>query len=96
MLVNRVEELLFKIQSSKGEERLSHIQKLQDIIWNDESIQKDILNDILGDIAYDLDFYEPNEKWRDENSSYYGDERLEEVLKIALRKLKGYKKSNSI
>jgi hypothetical protein len=61
------------------------IKEFQDEVWNDESIQ---LNEILLELAYDLDFYEPNEEWRKEDPSYYGDDRLEEVIKTAIQKLK--------
>ena len=36
----------------------------QNIIWDDETIQDASINDILTDIAYILDFYEPNEEWK--------------------------------
>jgi len=63
------------------------IKEFQDEVWNDESIQDETLNEILSQLAYDLDFYEPNEEWRKESLSYYGDERLEEVVKSAIQKL---------
>ena len=43
--------------------------------------------DIFGDLAYDLDFYEPDPVARAEDSSYYGDERLKEEIQMALEKL---------
>lgn len=63
------------------------IKEFQDEVWNDESIQDETLNEILSQLAYDLDFYEPNEEWRKESLSYYGDDRLEEVVKTAIQKL---------
>lgn len=63
------------------------IKEFQDEVWNDESIQDETLNEILSQLAYDLDFYEPNEEWRNESLSYYGDDRLEEVVKTAIQKL---------
>lgn len=63
------------------------IKEFQDEVWNDESIQDETLNEILSQLAYDLDFYEPNEEWRKESLSYYGDDRLEEVVKSAIQKL---------
>jgi hypothetical protein len=53
----------------------------------DESIEDDHLNEILGEIAYDSDFYEPSEEWRKEEVSYYGSERLELLVKQAIQKL---------
>lgn len=63
------------------------IKELQDEIWNDESIKDETLNEIVSEIAYDLDFYEPNEDWRSESLSYYGDDRLVEVINFAIQKL---------
>lgn len=63
------------------------IKGFQNEIWNDESIQDETLNEILSELAYDLDFYEPNEEWRREDPSYYGEDRLEEILKNAILKL---------
>ena len=63
------------------------IKEFQDEVWNDESIQNETLNEILSELAYDLDFYEPNEEWRKESLSYYGDDRLEKVVKTAIQKL---------
>ena len=58
------------------------IKEFQNLIWNDEESI-----DILKDLAYDLDFYEPNEILRKEDPSYYGDERLEKEIKEVLQKL---------
>ncbi len=59
------------------------IKKFQELIWNDENA-----NEILSELAYDLDFYEPNEEWRKEDPSYYGDVQLEALIKQALHKLR--------
>ncbi|MEH3114031.1 hypothetical protein [Pedobacter terrae] len=73
----------------EGEHRVKQmlIKKFQEEVWNDESIQDETLNEILSELAYDLDFYESNEEWRKESLSYYGDDRLEEVIKTAIQKL---------
>jgi hypothetical protein len=42
---------------------------------------------ILGDLAYDLAFYEPSRRKRVEAGSLYGDEELEDQLRAALSKL---------
>jgi hypothetical protein len=43
--------------------------------------------DILWDLAYDLDFFEPDPIRRIEDTSYYGHERLEQEIRTALRRL---------
>ena len=75
------------ILDTEHQNRAKFIKEFQDEVWNNESIQGDALNEILSELAYDLDFYEPNEEWRKQNSSYYGDIRLEELLKFAIQKL---------
>lgn len=44
------------------------VAKFQELVWSDENA-----NEILSELAYDLDFYEPNEALRKEAPSYYGD-----------------------
>lgn len=31
----------------------------------------------MSELAYDLDFYEPNEEWKKEDTSYYSEDRLD-------------------
>lgn len=73
--------------AASGQERMLILKEFQDIAWNDVSIEDEQINDILTDAAYILDFYEPNEAWRKEDPSYYGDERLVEEIKSMLQKL---------
>ena len=77
-------ELIQLLQTLLGAEhrvKQDLIRKFQDEVWNDESIQDETLNEILSELAYDLDFYEPNEEWRKESLSYYGDDIAEFVSK---------------
>lgn len=83
-------EFLQKVLLVESQIKQKFIKELQNEIWNDESIQDQTLNEILSQLAYDLDFYEPNEEWRKESLSYYGDNRLEEVVKTAIQKLQEY------
>lgn len=64
------------------------IRNFQEKIWNADKIGDEEENKILSELAYDLDFYEPDETLRKEDLSYYGDERLEEEVKSVLEKLK--------
>jgi hypothetical protein len=90
MLLDAVRKLLVQAQSSRGDERHSHIKKVCDLIWDDETVQDDKLSDTLTDIAYTLEDYEPNPTWRKQDPSYYGDERLEQEIISALQILKEY------
>jgi hypothetical protein len=90
MVLDAVKKLLVQAQSSRGDERHSHIKKVCDLIWDDETVQNDRLNDTLTDIAYILEDYEPNATWCKEAPIYYGDERLEQEIISALQRLKEY------
>jgi hypothetical protein len=90
MILNQLIEILDKAQNVDGSERTNKIKEFQEIVWDDETIQDETLNDILSTLAYDFDYYEPDKKMRDEDSSYYGDERLLEEIKKGLEKLRKY------
>ncbi|MCX2433425.1 hypothetical protein [Pedobacter sp. GR22-10] len=75
-------------------ERTELVKKFQNEIWDDESIQDEKLNEILSELAYDLDFYEPNEEWEMESINYYGDKHLEELIKLGMQKLEEYNKAS--
>lgn len=85
--ITEIIDNLNKILEEKEPARTELIKSFQNKILNDESIKDEALNEILTELVYDLDFYEPNEEWRKEDNSFYGSERLEEVLKLALQKL---------
>lgn len=74
-------EILKKILTEKLDRRRL-ISEFQELIWNNENA-----SEILSELAYDLDFYEPNEELRKEDPSYYGDDRLEEEIKSVIQKL---------
>ena len=38
-------------------ERMELVKEFQNEIWSDKSIQHEKLNEILSELAYDLDFY---------------------------------------
>lgn len=75
-------EILEKILTDKAN-RKKLISEFQELIWTTENA-----TELLADLAYDLDFYEPNEGWRKEDPNYYGDERLEEEIKSVITRLK--------
>jgi hypothetical protein len=85
-------EILNKILLEKEPSRSDLINSFQVEVFNDESITDDVLEEIIGDLALDLDYYEPNEERRKESSSFYGSERLEEILKEGILKIQSYNK----
>lgn len=65
--------------------RDQHIKQFQEVIWNRND--EGPYFEILGALALDLDYYEPDEKMRQEDSSFYGDDRLEQEVLRALKEL---------
>lgn len=91
MMLDEIISLLQKISTSSKEERAANIKKLQNIIWNDNSISDDYLNNVLTDIAYILDFYESDARKRKESPNYYDDIQLMNEIKLAAQKIEDYK-----
>ncbi|MEJ7738920.1 MAG: hypothetical protein WKF97_15960 [Chitinophagaceae bacterium] len=71
---------------------ISHRNQLvkifQEQVWNDRIIQNESHKEILSELAYDLDLYEPDENLRKQDLSYFGDERLEAEIITVLQKLR--------
>ncbi|HEY2082333.1 MAG TPA: hypothetical protein VGI88_06070 [Verrucomicrobiae bacterium] len=63
------------------------IQQFQREIWDINANRNDPITEILRDLAYDLDFYEPNPKVRAEDPSFFDDTKLEEKIRESLKKL---------
>jgi len=75
---------ILELQHSK---RAKLIKQFQEEVWYDEATQDEKLNEILSEIAHDLDFYEPDEEERNKEPSFYGDDRLTLEIKSAIQKL---------
>ncbi|HEY4323277.1 MAG TPA: hypothetical protein VGN20_04805 [Mucilaginibacter sp.] len=85
-------EILNKILKEKEPFRTELIDDFQNEFFNDECMD-DVLCEIVRDIAVQLDFYEPNDEWRKQNSGFYGNEELEEIIKQGLVKIENYNKT---
>ncbi len=82
-----MKNLLLDILHQKNK-RTELIKKFQEEVLNRESDNNDKnLFTIFKELAYDLDYYEPDFKSRKEFEGYYGDERLEQEIKFALNKI---------
>ena len=66
----------------------SAIDQFQQAYWAVEHPPEDPVWDILGDLATDLEYYEPNPEWRKASASFFGDERAIEEISSILRRLK--------
>lgn len=83
-----MKEVLEQIIKSEGPERERLIKEFQQQVWDREEGSSIPTSEILEQLAHDLDFYEPDENVRREDSSFYGDERLETEILDALERLK--------
>jgi hypothetical protein len=63
------------------------IDRFQELVWHGPAAAGDEAGEVFADLAYDLDFYAEDRESRSEDPSYYGDQRLEEEIREALRKL---------
>ncbi|MCB0785822.1 MAG: hypothetical protein KDC02_16655 [Flavobacteriales bacterium] len=66
------------------------IKAFQTMVWNSEEWESHYSNDaveVLSDLAYDLDFYEPDAPTRAEDPSYYGANRAIQEITIALKRI---------
>jgi hypothetical protein len=80
-------KILYDILNNR-QERGALVRRFQEYIWNGNPKFKSLQEEnILQDLAYDLDFYQADEKLRREDASFYGDEKLEQEVKLAITKL---------
>ena len=86
--LSRIVEILKDIVMEESN-RLERVHAFQEIIWdlNYEGLSEKA-EEILGDLAHDLSYYEPNIKWWQESESYYGNYRLINEISSALEQLR--------
>lgn len=82
--------LLNKLERTYAAERLETIHQLQNKIWDEPELENEELREAFADLAYDLNFYEPLERDRDEDLGYYGDEKLMELISAMQNKMEPY------
>lgn len=91
MTLATVEQLVDVLTMALGEplRRKEYIARFQSIVWEglDPGLPKNV-REILRDLAYDLDFYEPRRDIRGEDGALYGHERVESEIREALEKLR--------
>lgn len=86
-------ELLERILSSEKNERQELIFEFQKIYLNENLYSIDEREfEILSELAFDLDFYEPDMNVRKQDPSYYGDDQLEMEVLEAIEKIKSLTK----
>lgn len=71
------------------DQRVVHIKRFQERVWAADSLDEiPDVSRVLSELAYDLEFFEPDDRIRAEEPKFYGDARLEEEIKSALNKLR--------
>jgi hypothetical protein len=88
--VDDIKELLYKVERSYAAARTGNIAALQEKIWDEPAIANEAIQQFLSDLAFDLNFYESNERDRDEALGYYGDERLLTIISRAIEKTEAF------
>lgn len=86
-IIPDIKELLIKITRTYASERAKYISDFQNKIWDELSLEDEDLQQYLTDVAGDLNFYETDARDRNEALGYYGDPRLNEIIKGAIEKV---------
>lgn len=89
MKIKDIENLLREIIASKSDQKKSElISRFQNHFFLEEyDFGNELFDEILVNLAYDLEYYEPNPLLRKEDPSFYGDEKLEKKLNDVLEKI---------
>jgi hypothetical protein len=80
-----IKELLEKVQRNLSSSRTEDVRMLQDKIWAEHNLEKQKEQEFLSDLAYNLNFYDPQET--DPALGYYDDKRLSEIVGEAIKKI---------
>lgn len=63
------------------------VSEFNDSIWNEEIKTNEKISDILILLAQKLEYYVADEKWRKEDTLYFGDDKLKENITKAIEKI---------
>lgn len=87
--LNEILEKLHEILNVKpGKVRGELVRKFDDIIFLRDDIEvSDNIEDVLIDLAHELEYYVSDPIWRKENRTYFGDEELVHKINTALLKI---------
>ena len=71
------------------------IPKFQDLVWHSKiAYPSELADETMGELAYDLDYYEADPKYRAEDPSFFGEERALAEIRSALAAIESDKKPN--
>lgn len=86
-MINLLKKIL---ESTDNQQEL--ISEFQNHAWNIKD--SDPISNILSDLAYDLDFYEPDSIKKNEDPAYFGHEKLIKEIQDSLKKIEKIKSKN--
>lgn len=83
----------FTVTLKKKRIKTNLLENFQNLVFNLEKISDYAeIEELIRDLAYDLDFYEPDEQFRKEDVSYFGESKALELIENTYEKIKTYKR----
>lgn len=73
-------KLLLVIRNDPVRRKSALLEFIRERQNSDPKLNENPVWELLGDLSVDLDYYEPNVNFRREDSSFYGEERLKELI----------------
>lgn len=81
-------ELIKKILNDERQSKKDDVFTLIEFINNyNHNTLEEVFSDFLLELSQDLEYYVENPEWRRQDPSYYGDDKLEILIKEALEKI---------
>jgi len=90
-MANVFEELMefLRITSKERKTDVEKLKQFQEKVFDlDKIIDNQEVEDLIRLLAYDLDYFEPDEEIRNEDPSFFGEAKAIELIKEAYRKIK--------
>jgi hypothetical protein len=79
---------LLRLAYDDSEMRPTLIRNFQKLVWNfDGIIHNESVDGVIRDLAYHLEYYEPDSLWRAQAPSFYSDNRARDEIRAALLEL---------
>jgi hypothetical protein len=72
---------------SEPDRRAEHVRRFREAVFQDESLEGPV-GEVLRDLAYDLDFYQPDPSRRNEDPALFDDTRAVAEIEDALQRIR--------
>jgi len=80
-------ELIILLKEILKNEKIELISEFQNKVWDIKITEKDEVLEILSELAYDLDYFEPDQELLKEDPSFFNYDILKKEIKEALGKI---------